>query len=116
MTRLRILLATFTVVLSTPRGERLTDLETWVGPGGVLDDFVLRSGYAIASSSLNVFGNNCQEVTAAETLMMIGSITKPMTATMAATDCGTMIVRWPACASAASSPPPRRRGGAGPPR
>jgi hypothetical protein len=25
-----------TVVLSTPRGERLTDLETWVGPDGVL--------------------------------------------------------------------------------
>ncbi|MFJ8935810.1 bifunctional glycosyltransferase 87/phosphatase PAP2 family protein [Streptomyces sp. NPDC102365] len=24
------------VVLRTPRGERLTDLETWVGPGGVL--------------------------------------------------------------------------------
>ncbi|GAA3305410.1 bifunctional glycosyltransferase 87/phosphatase PAP2 family protein [Streptomyces cinereospinus] len=24
------------VVLGTPRGERLTDLETWVGPGGVL--------------------------------------------------------------------------------
>ncbi|MFD9204430.1 glycosyltransferase 87 family protein, partial [Streptomyces anthocyanicus] len=24
------------VVLSTPRGERLTDLETWVGPDGVL--------------------------------------------------------------------------------
>ena len=24
------------VVLSTPKGERLTDLETWVGPGGVL--------------------------------------------------------------------------------
>lgn len=24
------------VVLSTPRGERLTDLETWVGPNGVL--------------------------------------------------------------------------------
>ncbi|MFB7594442.1 bifunctional glycosyltransferase 87/phosphatase PAP2 family protein [Streptomyces sp. NPDC056160] len=24
-------------VLTTPRGERLTDLETWVGPGGVLD-------------------------------------------------------------------------------
>ncbi|MFB7509252.1 glycosyltransferase family 87 protein, partial [Streptomyces broussonetiae] len=24
------------VVLSTPRGERLTDLETWVGPHGVL--------------------------------------------------------------------------------
>ncbi|OIJ86169.1 bifunctional glycosyltransferase 87/phosphatase PAP2 family protein [Streptomyces colonosanans] len=26
----------FAVVLSTPRGERLTDLETWVGPHGVL--------------------------------------------------------------------------------
>ncbi|QCD55621.1 bifunctional glycosyltransferase 87/phosphatase PAP2 family protein [Streptomyces hawaiiensis] len=25
-----------TVVLATPRGERLTDLETWVGPNGVL--------------------------------------------------------------------------------
>lgn len=25
-----------TVVLSTPKGERLTDLETWVGPNGVL--------------------------------------------------------------------------------
>lgn len=25
-----------TVVLSTPRGDRLTDLETWVGPSGVL--------------------------------------------------------------------------------
>ncbi len=24
------------VVLGTPRGERLTDLETWVGPNGVL--------------------------------------------------------------------------------
>ncbi|NUS83617.1 MAG: hypothetical protein HOY75_12950, partial [Streptomyces sp.] len=23
-------------VLATPRGERLTDLETWVGPNGVL--------------------------------------------------------------------------------
>ena len=37
---------------------------------GVLDDFMLRSGYALASSSLNVFGNNCKEVTAAETMMM----------------------------------------------
>ncbi|MDX2571082.1 hypothetical protein PV413_36800, partial [Streptomyces scabiei] len=24
------------VALGTPKGERLTDLETWVGPGGVL--------------------------------------------------------------------------------
>ena len=43
------------------------------GPGtaGVLDDFMLSHGYAVASSSLNVFGNNCQEVTAAETMMMV---------------------------------------------
>ena len=42
------------------------------GPGtaGVLDDFLLRNGYAVASSSLNVFGNNCAEVLAAETMMM----------------------------------------------
>ena len=43
------------------------------GPGtaGVLDAFMLSHGYAVASSSLNVFGNNCQEVTAAETMMMV---------------------------------------------
>ena len=43
------------------------------GPGtaGVLDAFMLSRGYAVASSSLNVFGNNCQEVTAAETMMMV---------------------------------------------
>ena len=43
------------------------------GPGtaGVLDHFMLSHGYAVASSSLNVFGNNCQEVTAAETMMMV---------------------------------------------
>jgi uncharacterized tannase-like protein DUF6351 len=43
------------------------------GPGtaGVLDQFMLSHGYAVASSSLNVFGNNCQEVTAAETMMMV---------------------------------------------
>jgi hypothetical protein len=41
------------------------------GTGGVMDDFMLRNGYAVASSSLNVFGNNCQEVTAAETMMMV---------------------------------------------
>jgi hypothetical protein len=39
--------------------------------GGVDDDFMLRNGYAVASSSLNVFGNNCQDVTAAETMMMV---------------------------------------------
>ena len=39
--------------------------------GGVTDDFMLRNGYALASSSLNVFGNNCQDVTAAESMMMV---------------------------------------------
>jgi hypothetical protein len=39
--------------------------------GGVRDEFMLSHGYAVASSSLNVFGNNCQEVTAAETMMMV---------------------------------------------
>jgi hypothetical protein len=41
------------------------------GTAGVLDQFMLSHGYAVASSSLNVFGNNCQEVTAAETMMMV---------------------------------------------
>lgn len=39
--------------------------------GGVIDDFMLGKGYAVASSSLNVFGNNCQDVTAAESMMMV---------------------------------------------
>jgi hypothetical protein len=39
--------------------------------GGVTDDFMLRNGYALASSSLNVFGNNCNDLTAAETMMMV---------------------------------------------
>ena len=39
--------------------------------GGVNDDFMLRNGYALASSSLNVFGNNCNDLTAAETMMMV---------------------------------------------
>jgi hypothetical protein len=38
---------------------------------GTLADFVLSAGYAYASASLNVFGNNCQDVTAAETMMMV---------------------------------------------
>ena len=41
------------------------------GTGGVTDDFRLSNGYAMASSSLNVFGNNCQDVTAAESMMMV---------------------------------------------
>jgi hypothetical protein len=36
-----------------------------------LDDRFLSHGYAIADSSLNVFGNNCDDVISAETLMMV---------------------------------------------
>jgi hypothetical protein len=39
--------------------------------GGVTDNFMLSNGYALASSSLNVYGNNCQDVTAAESMMMV---------------------------------------------
>ncbi|NLD70664.1 MAG: hypothetical protein GX644_17865, partial [Limnobacter sp.] len=39
--------------------------------GGVLDDNILKQGYAMASASLNVFGNNCQDLTAAETMAMV---------------------------------------------
>tara|TARA_B100000809_G_scaffold256262_1_gene295981 strand:+ start:2285 stop:4441 length:2157 start_codon:yes stop_codon:yes gene_type:complete len=39
--------------------------------GGVTDDVMLRQGYAVASSSLNVYGTNCNDVLAAETMMMV---------------------------------------------
>ena len=39
--------------------------------GGVDDDFMLRQGYAVASSTLNVYGNNCDDLLSAETLMMV---------------------------------------------
>jgi hypothetical protein len=39
--------------------------------GGVLDNAILSQGYAMASSSLNVFGNNCQDLTAAESMAMV---------------------------------------------
>lgn len=39
--------------------------------GGVTDNFMLSSGYALASSSLNVFGNNCNDLTATETMAMV---------------------------------------------
>ena len=38
---------------------------------GVLDNVELSRGYAIASASLNVFANNCSELLAAETMMMV---------------------------------------------
>jgi Tannase-like family of unknown function (DUF6351) len=39
--------------------------------GGVLDHNILKQGYAMASSSLNVFGVNCQDLTAAESMAMV---------------------------------------------
>jgi hypothetical protein len=39
--------------------------------GGVLDHNILKQGYAMASSTLNVFGNNCQDLTAAESMAMV---------------------------------------------
>jgi hypothetical protein len=39
--------------------------------GGVLDDAMLSKGYAIASSTLNVFGQNANDVLNAETMMMV---------------------------------------------
>jgi hypothetical protein len=39
--------------------------------GGVEDDVMLRQGYAVASATLNVFGNNCDDLLAAETMMMV---------------------------------------------
>ena len=39
--------------------------------GGVTDTFLLGRGYGVMSSSLNVYGANCADVTAAETAMMV---------------------------------------------
>ena len=39
--------------------------------GGVLDPVMLGRGYAIASSTLNVFGNNCNDLLAAESMSMV---------------------------------------------
>lgn len=39
--------------------------------GDVTDVWMLGQGYAVASSSLNVYGNNCNDVLAAETMMMV---------------------------------------------
>src|SRR5438105_679719 len=40
------------------------------GTGGVDDEAMLEQGYAEASNSLNVFGNDCSELLAIETMMM----------------------------------------------
>jgi hypothetical protein len=39
--------------------------------GGVVDDATIGKGYAEASATLNVFGNNCSDLIAAETMMMV---------------------------------------------
>ncbi|WP_166352604.1 DUF6351 family protein [Phytoactinopolyspora limicola] len=39
--------------------------------GGVTNAFMLGEGYAVMSSSLNVFGVNCSDLTAAESAMMV---------------------------------------------
>jgi hypothetical protein len=39
--------------------------------GGVLNDTLLRQGYAVASATFNVYANNCNDVTSAETAMMV---------------------------------------------
>lgn len=44
------------------------------GTGGVVDLGtlpILQQGYAVASSSLNVYGNNCQDVTTSESMAMV---------------------------------------------
>jgi Tannase-like family of unknown function (DUF6351) len=42
-----------------------------IGNGSILEDLMLRQGYGVASASLNVYGNNCNDLIAAETLSMV---------------------------------------------
>jgi len=42
-----------------------------LGVGSMVSEAVVGKGYAEASSTLNVFGNNCNDVLAAETMMMV---------------------------------------------
>ena len=44
---------------------------TSIGMGSLISDAIVGKGYAEASASLNVFGNNCNDVLAAETMMMV---------------------------------------------
>ncbi|MCR2824427.1 DUF6351 family protein [Microbacterium sp. zg.Y909] len=41
------------------------------GTGGVLTDELLARGYAVASATFNVYAQNCNDVTSAETAMMV---------------------------------------------
>jgi hypothetical protein len=40
-------------------------------PLPVVNDLFLSQGYAVATASLNVFGNNCNDLTSTETMMMV---------------------------------------------
>ncbi|HWE53058.1 MAG TPA: DUF6351 family protein [Bryobacteraceae bacterium] len=40
-------------------------------PGSAINDEFLRRGFAVAASSLNVFGNTCDDVISSETMMMV---------------------------------------------
>jgi hypothetical protein len=42
--------------------------------GGGVNDSQLAAGYATAMSSQNVFGNNCNDVISAETVMMVKAL------------------------------------------
>lgn len=42
-----------------------------LGEGAVLDEAMLRRGYAVATASLNTFGTSCNDVLSAETTMMV---------------------------------------------
>ena len=43
---------------------------TSIGNGGILEDLMLRQGYGVAANTLNVYGNNCQDLLAAESFAM----------------------------------------------
>jgi hypothetical protein len=45
-----------------------------ISTGGVLNDMLLGNGYAVASATFNVFANNCNDVTSAETAMMVKEV------------------------------------------
>lgn len=50
---------------------RMLGISVHASTPGSVTDFILRNGYASVTSSLNVFGNNCQDLTASETMMMV---------------------------------------------
>ena len=45
--------------------------DSFARTGEVDEDGLLRQGYAVAGSTLNVYGNYCDDLVAAETMMMV---------------------------------------------